>query len=264
MRHLLLTLLLICVTAEANLQRTIGIIKGLTEPKVNLDGIVTDPGEKVVIMVIDMQTSFSQIWGQSDVHNIIDRQCQLMAAFNDNENVYFMEVNYVPADDNFNFGQTVDTLREQMVRKNGFSFHAKSEDSAFRGYSFTTHIYLHENSHFEDISPEDDEFLVIDSTIKDYLNREGIKTIVPTGCFSSSCVRKTALDAMEQGYSVVADRDLMVEHDLRNRMIGETPEREAENIATQWNHTKRMFPEKLNLQAPAESPSSCIITLPPE
>ena len=217
---------------------------------------LTEEGKNVAIMIIDMQPRFVAKFNQDDFMNIIDRQCQLMAQLTDNENVHFIEVDYMSTEGYLNFA--LSGLREHMIRRTNYALTVKAEDSAF-GYGYTTHIEIYGNPHDPEYNRELDAYVEI-STIEEYLEAKTITHLVPTGCFSGMCIAGTAQSALKKGFSVIADRDLMITHNIeRFKQLGEPPEeleRKTENL---WRTFESQYPNTLTRIRSSDVANQCDI-----
>ncbi len=218
-----------------------------------------DLGKKVAIFIIDMQPGFIRNFHfESQATRVIDRQARLISEFESNDSVFFVDVN-LRLPNTESFGSTFSGLRERAMRSAHYKLWEKEHNSAF-DYNYTTDIYMHNQSDtpnelYVDVIKKP----VIDDDLHTYLGKNEVEDIVPVGCFSEFCVFDTTDDALELGYSVIADRDLMiVPENVNVHENGASVSAYEKQSKANWSRLRGKYPEKLHLIQSSDDINACV------
>ena len=123
----------------------------------------------------------------------------------------------------------MDALYSSMRRSKTYRIFVKDTNSAF-----DTKPYL----------VTDFEKGEIDVELNVYLKSVGITDVIPTGCFSGSCILGTAEGALKEGYNVAVDRAFNIEQDSRWEFSFESRMEYMEYMRDKWHSLRAAHPDK--------------------
>ena len=164
------------------------------------------PKKKLAILVIDMELGHYTRghFDAAEFLTVISNQIGVIKYFTGNKRIVFVDVNYLSKESNF--GTTMRPLSDQLenTKKDSlFRSFLKQDIGAFEKPPLTV---------FED-RPDS-----IKTMLAEALSKLEVKTIVPMGCFLSSCVLQTVTGALDRRFRVGLDFDLnlAIRSDLLN------------------------------------------------
>ena len=182
-------------------------------------------GKKVAILLIDMQEGFSQDFMPEEQERVLSEQVKLLNYCSEMEGVHVVNVNWP------NRGETIADLHFQVKKYTYEQLFFKTTGDAFKQVSAT---------------PADTVGTVIEGKLGAELREQGIKDVIPIGCFDSYCVKSTAEGALKEGFNVAFDStmNIVVKEDIR-RLIRMSPQEFRAASSKQWDTLQTQYKESL-------------------
>jgi nicotinamidase-related amidase len=137
---------------------------------------------EVAVIIIDMQTGFVERLYPGEEQRIVANQLEIIRLCNERE-IPIIVVEF----DRYEFGLTISMLRERAEKNQHYKIQHKSRNSAFERTLLNLRLRI-----------------------------MGVKKLFLMGVNAEACVRKTAADAMQHGFTIITSNEVISGHDKPN------------------------------------------------
>ena len=208
---------------------------GWEDTVVYINGLL-DEGKKVALLLIDMQAGFMDRYTEPEFSRVIEEQARLIDHFADRPGMFYVDVNYAGNK------RTLSSLYLKLKKNTKYKLLIKKDNSAF-----------HSRQEFpkRGSRASDEE---IRGQLDKYLNEIKVTDVMIMGCFDGACIRETAIDALQNGFSVGIDRELNIIDDETSPLNRKSPKAREALRKQRWEDVQKMS-DKLTFVPPAEQRS---------
>ncbi len=182
-------------------------------------------GKKVAFLVIDMQEQYAQKFLPYEKYQVSSEINEVLLTYMGDDRVFLVDVNRAGR------GATLQEIQAFLTRGTGYSLYLKTTEGAF---------------HSESLPDVDAIPGAIRGEMGSFLRENNVDVVIPSGCFYSGCVKKTASGALDEGFEVAFDPSLNVLFSTQYTPYF-SPEKYSENAAKLWTQLMEKYPDRLTM-----------------